>query len=363
MNLDSQNSIMRIGIIRLSALGDCIVSASMLSDFLDKLRNLDSLKKIHLTWFIDARFSDILKNSPCIDSLEIITLKKQRLFQKIALIKRLKNFQTFDLLIDMQGLLKSAIIGAFLKKKIFIGFSYKSAKESLASIFYTHKVKISYDENILYRNAKLLESSLEIIAKTQKNITDSIINDFIKNRKLSFGYSGESKQKIDSLTNHNGYKILYVLESSLESKTYSKENFVLLTTLLHDKYPQTHFYMPIYSDLQKAKNIAKSCEKTNKDISKFLHILSDLNLDCLKALVDSVDLVIGGDTGLTHLGWAMQKPSITLYGNTPAARFCLKGDKNLFLSGSNNPNYDKFDFSINKISPQEILKAIDSIKN
>ena len=71
-------------------------------------------------------------------------------------------------------------------------------------------------------------------------------------------------------------------------------------------------------------------------------------------LVAQMDLVIGGDTGITHLAWAFHRPSITLFGATPAQRFNLSTRQNLYLSANEQANYKKDDFSIREISPSRI---------
>ena len=68
-----------------------------------------------------------------------------------------------------------------------------------------------------------------------------------------------------------------------------------------------------------------------------------------------MDLVIGGDTGITHLAWALKRPSITLFGSTPKERFNCDTSSNLSLSANPNANYSKKDFSIHTISPHAIF--------
>lgn len=115
---------MRIAIIRLSAFGDVVISSKLIAGIkmLDKSNTID--------FFIDERFSGIIKDSPYINTIHSL------------------NF--------MQGLLKSALVGKFLQSDSFVGFSYKSAREGLASLFYTHRIKIAYDENILKRNCSFV---------------------------------------------------------------------------------------------------------------------------------------------------------------------------------------------------------------
>lgn len=137
----------------------------------------------------------------------------------------------------------------------------------------------------------------------------------------------------------------------MSSKTYATHHFIELAKLLKEQ--NVAILLLYYEDFSKAQEIYEALKNCLE-----IKILPKLDLNCIKALMDSVDLVIGGDTGITHLAWAMQTPSITLYGNTPLKRFSLQGNKHFSLSGNANAKYKKDDYSINKITPQEILPYI-----
>ncbi|MCE3047020.1 lipopolysaccharide heptosyltransferase I [Helicobacter kayseriensis] len=316
---------MKIGIIKLSSLGDIVVAMSFLPMLKAQGHEID--------WFIDSCFEEIAHHSPCIDNLISLPLKqaiKSKNYSTIPQIyKQLKQCPQYDLLIDMQGLIKSAIIGKWIPKKVFRGFGFSSCKESLSALFYSQRVHISYQANILKRNAKLL--SLPIPSCT----------------KDAFGYSPQAQKTISNLLNSPSKKVLLLLEASRPTKMYPLLHFKTLCESL--KNENITFLVPHHMYPKEAQEFCADTQAT---------LLPKLNLDEIKALVSSVDAVIGGDTGITHLAWAMNKPSITLYGNTPLERFCLHGEKNISLSGNPHANYDKNDFSIGNISPLEIKKHL-----
>lgn len=344
-------STLRIGIIRLSALGDCIVSAAFLADF---VQEIEQHYAIHLTWFVDSRFSAILEHSPYTDSLEIITLKRQSLRQKLHLIARLAKLPIFDLLIDMQGLIKSALIGAFVRKRTFIGFGFGSAKEPLSALFYTHRIQIAYQENILKRNALLLHKAKELLHIAQDSQPQ--LPDMLTHKASSFAYTPQALTHIASILTTKPC-ILCVLESSLPSKTYDPTLFAQTIAMICGHLESVQIILLAHTDTHKLTQILQSSALTSLQNSHIITPLSNLNLDAVKALVAQMDLVIGGDTGITHLAWALGRDSITLYGNTPAHRFKLLGESNIVLSGSDNPTYDKNDFSINNIAPSKIAEC------
>ena len=77
-----------------------------------------------------------------------------------------------------------------------------------------------------------------------------------------------------------------------------------------------------------------------KDLSPNIHILEKLSLDGLLSLIAQVDLVIGSDTGPTHMAWALNIPSITLFGPTPGYRntYITSINKTIESDSVVNPN-------------------------
>ncbi len=68
-------------------------------------------------------------------------------------------------------------------------------------------------------------------------------------------------------------------------------------------------------------------------------------------------MVIGGDTGPTHMAWALNIPSITIFGNTPEYRNTYITDINKVVKSNSKVDalkLDYNDFSIREISAKEI---------
>ncbi|GAA7072261.1 lipopolysaccharide heptosyltransferase I [Helicobacter pylori] len=331
---------MKIAIVRLSALGDIIVSAVFLA--LIKERFTDA----QIEWFVDERFGAILEHSPYIDKLHPIALKSAlTTFNPLKIFKLFKSLRAYeyDIIIDMQGLVKSALITQTLKAPKKVGFDYASAREGLSAFFYSQKVSIAYNEPILKRNFTLLSHALNL---PKKEISESL-----SSRAKVFSY--QDSPKIDALNlNQNKLKILFVLETSKINKTYPTERFKELALALEN----FQICLLWHADEDKA-NALYGALKNQRDVL----LLPKLTLNEVKALLFKMDLIIGGDTGITHLAWALQKASITLYGNTPMERFKLESPINVSLTGNSNANYHKKDFSIQNIEPKNIKECVLNI--
>ncbi|GAA9892125.1 lipopolysaccharide heptosyltransferase I [Helicobacter pylori] len=331
---------MKIAIVRLSALGDIIVSAVFLAAIKERFTNAQ------IEWFVDERFGAILEHSPYIDKLHPIALKSTlTTFNPLKIFKLFKSLRAYeyDIVIDMQGLIKSALITQMLKAPKKVGFDYASAREGLSAFFYSQKVSIAYNEPVLKRNFTLLSHAL--------NLPKKEISEGLSSRSKVFSY--QDSPKINALNlNQNKPKILFVLETSKINKTYPIERFKDLALMLEN----FQICLLWHADEDKA-NALYGALKNQCDAL----LLPKLTLNEVKALLFKMDLIIGGDTGITHLAWALQKPSITLYGNTPMERFKLESPINVSLTGNSNANYHKKDFSIQNIEPKKIKECVLNI--
>jgi heptosyltransferase-1 len=93
--------------------------------------------------------------------------------------------------------------------------------------------------------------------------------------------------------------------------------------------------------------------------SSLIRVLPALDLNDLKALLSQVDLVIGNDTGPTHIAWGLNTPSITLFGCTPISRvYQTEINKVLKSSSIVNPRkLNKLDDSIKEINVADVVEV------
>ncbi|MDL0079456.1 glycosyltransferase family 9 protein [Helicobacter zhangjianzhongii] len=158
----------RIGIVRLSSFGDVVVSASKLMDFYHALAQ--EYDEVRIEWFVDTRFAGILEHHKAITTLHALPIKRLKSLRAVReLWRSLRALGRFDVVLDLQGLIKSAIVGRALDSREFVGFSFSSAREGLASVLYSRRVKVAYDENILVRNAAIYQCCLRDSALRDKS--------------------------------------------------------------------------------------------------------------------------------------------------------------------------------------------------
>src|SRR5690606_37482491 len=130
----------RIALIKPSAVGDVIHALPIL----DRLRAHWPAAKI--SWIVTPACSGILQDHPMIE--EIILFDRKRYaawWRSSSALRALRGFtrqlraKRFDLVLDLQGLLRSGWMAWMTGARVRLGFA--NAREG-APIFYTHRVPV-----------------------------------------------------------------------------------------------------------------------------------------------------------------------------------------------------------------------------
>lgn len=328
-----KSDFMKIAIVRLSALGDIFQSMIILQFIKSKYPTAQ------IDWVVDSFYEDALKGNSDINNIITVNLKKLKKsfsFRELFnIIKRLKSLSTYDYIIDLQGLLKSAVISSFIPGKSRFGYDKRSIREKFAALFYSKTFSIPYDENVIKRYVGILNYALDL----------EITSKEIFSKKPIFNYP-----KNDNPTTKKG---LIIIGASFESKIYPVEYFARVVNSLDLDF------IVVWKTAKEKKMATELVKLTNKS-----NLSDGLDLSALKNLVANASIVIGGDTGPTHLAWAMNIPSITLFGPTPMERNFFQTSINHGIKSKSNVNpykINKNDDSIRNINPAEISHLASKI--
>jgi len=324
---------MKIAVVKLSAMGDIIHAMGALQFI--KSHYPDS----QIDWIVEEVFVDILKNNSDICEIHPINLKalkkdKLKLFSEIRKIKHYAQ-NNYDVVIDAQGLLKSAITAKLLNGKELWGFSKTSIRESVASFFYQHTVDISYAANTIDRNMKILAEPLGF----------QVTSEEIMNKKPFLFYK-DVDPIIEQYLSEEKKNIVFVIGSTWSSRNYPKERFAEVAEALKENV------LVVWGNKEE-KYWAEWIEKH----SSYVKVLPKLDFNTLKGLISKANLLIGNDTGPTHMAWGLNVPSITIFGPTPVNRVYQTDINKVIKSDSKVDPYklNKNDFSIQMIDASKIV--------
>lgn len=307
----------------------------------------------HISWFCDARFEQIARLLAGVDEVIALPLKDKKFLKSFGILRQKQG--QFDIIIDLQGLLKSALVSRILGKNIF-GFDRFSAKEGLASIFYTHKYSCNYDKNIILRNLELCAFALNFSFDEKEILTKKPC--FLKNSRIP---NENSRIPSDNsrIPNKNSRipskKILIAPFASESSKCYAH-----FASVIKGAKEFAQCFLVAGSELER--------EKATKLASSGATLLAPLDLAQILEFMDTCDLIIGNDSGITHLAWAQNYATITLFGNRSGARNAFATPKNLIIQATPKHEIDAFhidksDFCINDINPAQIIAKAKGLCN
>ena len=302
----------KVLIIRLSALGDVIFNLP--------LANLLKSHGYEVFWLTSEKGFDIINNNPIVDKAILAPVekwKKQNFFKNfleyLKIIKYLRA-QKFDIAIDTQLLLKSAIWMVFCgaKRRIVSDTARELAQfagnESVGKLLYdkdTHAVKryFKFAEYLGLRTDKIKVALPPLPTDIIKKI-DELIQDLDKTKPI----------------------IGIAPATTWVTKHWSRDNWKTLINKLGDDY--TLVFTGTKNDCELIDYISDN---------KHLNIAGKTNLLELAEFFKRCDLVISLDSGSTHLAWASQKPKIvSIFCSTPKEFYAPLGSRDKYIALSGN---------------------------
>jgi len=260
----------RILVVRLGAMGDVIHALPAVASL------KHSFPRSRVSWAIRSRWIPLVEQNPFVD--EIIPL--DRTVSGFRAAWRRLRAGRFDLAVDFQGLVQSALVAAAAHADKIIGFHRSQAWERWASLFYSTEVTT--------RSAHIVDRNLELIAAAGAS---SVVRLFPLAAGAPEGRLPEGK---------------FVLASPLagwRSKQWPIERYQQLAARL---------------DLPLVVNGPPSAAGALNEIRGAI-----VHLSGIAGLIDATrraHAVIGVDSGPMHLAAALSKPGVAIFGPTDPAR-------------------------------------------
>lgn len=284
------DNISRILVVKPSSLGDIVHSLP----FLNSIRERFNDAEIH--WVVARGLEGLLEGHPMIDHLLIINKDQWKKISRAAktagelkkLISDLKR-EKYDLVVDLQGLLRSGLITLATGAKVRVGF--KESREG-STLFYTHRVRGG-------RDVHAVDRYLKVAAFLGCDTSD-----------IRFPLLDEPCTP--------GFDEYAVIAPGARwmTKMWSPERFGELASLL----PVKSVVIGSSSD-EKVSNIV-----VDNSRGSAISFSGRTNLRELVGLIKNARFMICNDTGPMHIAAALNVPVFAIFGPTNPARTGPYGD-------------------------------------
>lgn len=137
----------QILVVRLGALGDIIFTLPAVASL------KHSFPGWRLTWAVEPRWAPLLEENPFID--RVVLVRRDSPAGLLESWRQLRALR-YDLAVDFQGLIKSALVASLARSGRIFGFHRAQARERWAALFYS--------DTVASRSAHMVEKNLDLAA-------------------------------------------------------------------------------------------------------------------------------------------------------------------------------------------------------
>jgi heptosyltransferase-1 len=277
---------MPILLVKTSSLGDVVHNLPVVSDLAGRFPD------ITIDWVVEEALVDIPRLHPAVRRVIPVALRRWRklllsaaTWAEIGAFRRNLQEENYAAVLDTQGLLKSALMTSAASGKHF-GYARESAREPLAASFYDNTFVIPRDLHAVERNRQLAAAAFG----------------YSLDRPLDYGITAAPLQADWLLPNR--YAVL-LTATSRAGKLWSEADWRGLAAVLAERGLISVLPGGNAEERQRAADLV--CGMSDGIAAPPLSIAQ------LASLFAGAVLVVGVDTGLTHLAAALGKPTLGLY--------------------------------------------------
>jgi len=331
-----------------------LIRRSSIGDIVNTMPTLVALRRgfpdAHISWLVDHRFQEILQGHDCLD--DVIPVRRHSAREIIPLIgellraRRLLRSRQFDMAIDPQGLLKSALISYLSGAPRRLGFdderelSTRLVNEIVPGDHNLHAVdRFLLMAEYLGCPTQPVEFRLPISPAGRQWAADFLS-----------GNPASADGRLIGL-NVGAFK---------PHRCWPTAHFAKLAELLLQ-----HWDVPIVliggpGDRQRAESIKQ------QTTVPLIDAVGHTTLSQLPALIDRCAVLVSADTGATHIAVALDTPVVALFGPSFPHLTGPHGDNNIVLWSQpecacwNKPTCRDYP-CMRAISPESVFQAIQEL--
>ena len=285
-------------IVRLSAIGDIVFASPLIEALRSRYPNA------RIFWLVQSGMQPLLELHPGLDGViqwprgHWQGLLRQRKwlewFREVRQFRQMLRRYRFDLSLDVQGLLKSGVLAWLSGAPERIGLGSREGSQWLMTRVIDRggdSKRIGSEYLHLARELGLASESFEMQVAIDRADAD-YVEGFIKDHQLEQGY------------------VAICPFTTRPQKHWFDERWVELTSRLLERFAMPVVMLGGPGDREAAAFISDQLE------AGLIDQVGVTGLRQAAALIKGSSLLIGVDTGLTHMGIAFNRPTLCLFGST-----------------------------------------------
>ena len=308
----------KILLVKLSSLGDVLHNLPIVWDLRKRLPNAQ------IDWIVEEAYVPLLaplqttENFRGIDRIIPIALRRWRksllrlsTWREFFAMRQLLQATTYDVVIETQGLLKSALVCALARKSdtaIVAGLGNAteySGYEPIARTFYTQSVHVPVKCHAIDRSRQVMCSALDWPLLNRADESPHFYPTELINQIPVLAIEGLKKATDGSVMPY----IVCFHSTARAAKRWPNESWVDLGKALANHGYQLIFPWGNAAERRVSESIASQIPGAI--------VPRAISIEEAYALIGNATLTIGVDTGLTHLAAVLGKPTVEIYCDSP----------------------------------------------
>jgi heptosyltransferase-1 len=280
----------RVLIIKMSSMGDVIHALPVVSDI------VRARPGAAIDWVVEEGFSALPRLHPGVRTVLPVALRRWRrsllapaTWHELRTARRQVRAANYDRVIDIQGLLKSAWVARWARGSTS-GYDRASAREPLASRCYDRRFAVARTLHAIERNRRLAASALDYVAEGPPRFTLSM--------------PALTRPELIDLAHRGPYAVL-LTNASRSTKLWPAQSWRAVEADLARR--GLHSLLVWGSDAEGAATRERAQGMVAAQVAP------RSALDQLAALLAGARVIVGIDTGLTHLAAAVAAPTIGIF--------------------------------------------------
>ncbi|MDE3046596.1 MAG: glycosyltransferase family 9 protein [Verrucomicrobiota bacterium] len=302
-----------------------IVKASALGDIIQAFPVLDALRaafpQATIDWVVDRSLEPLVSSHPLVHQTLPISLKGLSTHRKwrsfLADLRTFRNF-SYDLVFDLQGNIKSALVVASVRSPLKVGFGWRSVRERISLFATNRRFNVPRDQNIRLQYISLIHAFLKMEPPSSFS-------------PLRFPIPPPQFAHLQSLLAHpaleSPLRVMICPGSKWTNKRLPLETLAEVLHRMHQEFAAS--FLLVWGDAaEKAE-----CEALQSLFPNHSLLVDKLPLPTWQTLMSQIDLVIAVDSAALHLCGTTSTPSFSLFGPTNPAVFKPLGPHHFALQG------------------------------